>query len=144
MNCLSHRSRFARLPVLSGMPPQRTKYARLHELVSLGLNNSEVVKALGKLRAQPDLLDQPVSRQQLERASKSLYKNVGHEILLPSIGRAAPFVWEVGDMPKVLKHFTHVSVEFKDMLADLHARHPSSPGRPWKIVCTSTRQRLGL
>ena len=134
MNCLSHRSRFARLPVLSGMPPQRTKYARLHELVSLGLNNSEVVKVLGKLRAQPDLLDQPVSRSQLERASKSLYKNVGHEILLPSIGRAAPFVWEVGDLPKVLKHFTHVSVEFKDMLADLHARHPSSPGRPWKII----------
>ena len=59
---------------------------------------------------------------------------MGHEILLPSIGRAAPFVWEVGDLPKVLKHFTHVSVEFKDMLADLHARHPSSPGRPWKII----------
>ena len=116
------------------MPPQRTKYARLHELVSLGLKNSDVVKVLGKLRAQPDLLDQPVSRSQLERASKSLYKNVGHEILLPSIGRAAPFVWEVGDLPKVLKHFTHVSVEFKDMLADLHARHPSSPGRPWKII----------
>ena len=76
----------------------------------------------------------PVSKSQLVKASKSLYNNVGHEILLPSIGRAAPFVWEVGDMPKILKRFTHASVEFNDMLADLHARHPSSPGTPWRIV----------
>ena len=116
------------------MPPRCPKSARLHELSSLGLRNSQIVKVLDKLRAQPDLLDQPVSKSQLVRASKSLFNNVGHEIRLPYIGRAEPFVWEVGHLPKILKHFTHVSVEFKDMLADLHARHPSSPGRPWRIV----------
>ena len=128
----------------SGMPQLYTKHARLHELVSLGLNNAQVVRVLDRLRAQPDLLDEPVSRHQLTRASKALYDSIGHEIRLPCIDRRAPFVWEVGDLPKVLKHFTHVSVEFKNMLSDLHARHPSSPGRPWRIVFSSTRQRLGL
>ena len=103
------------------MDRKSKKKTRLNRIQSNGISNSGLSTFLNDLYEMPEIVEDPPSRHQVDRALASV-DNVEHALQELPLAEGRHFDWHVASMPKLLVYFAGVSGEFHLMSADLHAR----------------------
>ena len=106
------------------------KRRRLVELLKLRVNNRRLAEIANRFRSGPRLLEEPLTRHQLDRATLALYDDIGETIELARAD-GTTFDWYVANVPKLLQHFVNISAVFKGLLTYLFRSVRSLPHSPW-------------
>ena len=113
---------------------KKAKRARVEELASQGCNAAQVHRVLTVLKKHPELLEDNLSERQLQRAAPKAFDRVRDTLKLARLNGGDDFEWGTCSLPAALQDMARNSSEYFHLLADTHAKHPTTPATPWKAV----------
>ena len=109
------------------------RHQGLLSLSELGLPACKLVALIDKLRCHADLLDVPVSRNNLHAAQMEAFNEVKAVISVPR-NDGAFYDWEICDLGKLLVHLTSECDGLAALLNELYDTRPCSKNRPWGFI----------
>jgi hypothetical protein len=74
----------------------------VHKLAEIGIGSSSVIAIINALREEPELLEDGLSRRDLERGIMAIFAQVAVSIQLPRHTPGQSFVWEFASFQKLL------------------------------------------
>ena len=106
----------------------------VHKLAEIGIGSSSVIAIINALREEPELLEDGLSRRDLERGIMAIFAQVAVLVELPRHVPGQSFKWEFASFQKLLAFYCAECPMFREMVARLHVHNPCSPDQPWSLI----------
>jgi hypothetical protein len=121
-----------RLPLFSTRMME-AKRQRIRSLAGLGgVTDQALQRIVQKIREDPTLLDDVISRSTISAASLALMAEIGQTDTLET--NTGDFTWHHGDPRLLLQHFVSVCEPFAKTLQNKLRETPSTFMQPWNVV----------
>ena len=112
-----------------------------------GTSHKSLVSILNTLRANQELLEQlqtkPLTAKDFERLCERFYNAVGQTETLV-LQNGDEFKWDACSLAKLIEFYVENSQNVRDLIRAAHARCPSSPTRPWRLLVYTDEATPGM
>ena len=107
-----------------------SQHRKLRRLALAGISDSKLVQLLGRLREDPTVLEEQVTRQDIQRSFEDLWQDIKQ---IEIIGDAA-FRWECLSFPKYLAAMVCESAAVRQLMAELWLKRPCTASEPYNLI----------
>ena len=107
-----------------------SQHRKLRRLALAGISDSKLVQLLGRLREDPTVLEEQVTRQDIQRSFEDLWQDIKQ---IEIIGDAA-FRWECLSFPKYLAAMVRESAAVRQLMAELWLKRPCTASEPYNLI----------
>ena len=112
------------------MAPQHRK---LRRLALSGISDNKLVQLLARLREDPTVLEERVTRQDIKRSFEDLWQDVSQVEIVGD----AEFRWECLSFPKYLAAMVSESAAVRQLMTELWMKRPCTASDPYNLVVYS-------
>lgn len=121
------------------MASNDAKRMRIHKAMASRVPFAKLQKLATTLRAIPE--GRGLSRKQLWRREQTIIEEVAEYRDLPLVGGGV-FRYPIPKLSELISRYCELGA-FRLLLGKLHARFPSTPDNPWRIICNQDEYTPG-
>ena len=103
--------------------------ANIRRLSALPTSGQTLVETIQRLKDNPGVLDETVTRGSIRWSYERLWRDVGHTLSLP-VEDDEDFDWDIANFLRLLRRCLDTSAALRDAFAQAWERHPCTEDEP--------------